>query len=622
MKKTLIINMYSRIAKLDSWKRKLILILLDLIILVFAVWVSFWLRISNPLSTYFQNSLWIIPVISIIAIPTYILTGCYRGLLTYTSSSFIYRSSISVILIVFGTILIGNIFNFDMPPRSIWAILYLIIVGLNGSLRFALRDYIRSLSQLKGRIQNVIVYGAGSAGAQLINALRTVGNYKIRFIVDDNKNLWGRNIGGIKIYPPKYLKTTDLKLDNILLAIPSLPIKKRKELIRNIQEIGFPILEVPSIEEITEGRAQIENLRRIDIENLLERDIVEPIPELLQKGIKNKVILITGAGGSIGSEISSQIVKMYPKKLILVDINEKNLYELIHNLKDSDNSENIKFVLGDTGDLNLMKSLILGNKVDLIFHTSAYKHVNLVEENPIQGLYNNVISSFVICKISSLLKVPKVILISSDKAVRPKNVMGASKRVSEILFQAFNKEFPDTCFSMVRFGNVLNSSGSVIPLFKEQIKNLKPLTITHPKVIRYFMTIKEASQLVIQASSLAKGGEVFLLDMGEPIQILSLAKQMVSLSGLTIRNEQNPNGDIEITFTGLRPGEKLYEELLIDNNSKVTSHPLIFKAEENFITYDKLIIQIKKLERYLQNLDLEESLSLLQEIVPEWERSL
>ncbi len=614
--------MYSRISKLDGWKRKLILIFLDLNILIFSVWFSFWLRISNPISTYFQNSLWIIPVICFLAIPTYILTGCYRGLLTYTSSSFFYRSSISVLIIVFGTALIGNTFKYNMPPRSIWAILYIIILGLNGTVRIGLRDYIRSLSNPKGQIQNVIIYGAGSAGAQLLNALRTVGNYKIKFIVDDNKNLWGRNIGGIKIYSPKYLKKTDHKLDNILLAIPSLPIKKRKEIIRNIQEIGFPILEVPSIEEITEGRAQIENLRRIEIENLLERDIVEPIPELLEEGIKDKVILITGAGGSIGSEISSQIAKMNPKKLILIEINEKNLYELIHNLKGNDYSEEIKFVLGDTGDMNLLKSLILENKVDLIFHTSAYKHVNLVEENPIQGLYNNVISSFVICNLSSLLKVPKVILISSDKAVRPKNVMGASKRVSEILFQAFNKEFPDTCFSMVRFGNVLNSSGSVIPLFKEQIKNLKPLTITHPEVIRYFMTIKEASQLVIQASSLAKGGEVFLLDMGEPVRILSLAQQMVALSGLTIKNEQNPNGDIEIVFTGLRPGEKLYEELLIDNNSKLTSHPLIFKAEENFIPYDNLVIKIKKLEQSLLNLDLEESLSLLQDIVPEWERSL
>ena len=290
--------------------------------------------------------------------------------------------------------------------------------------------------------------------------------------------------------------------------------------------------------------------------NLLERDIVLPIPELLGKGIKNKNILITGAGGSIGSEISNQIIKMEPRNLILLDSNEKNLYELKNNLGSF--NKNTNFILGNCCDKKFMNYLLQRNNIDLIFHTSAYKHVNLVEENPIQGLFNNVISSLVICKLSSYLKIPKVILISSDKAVRPRNIMGASKKVSEILFQAFDNQFKETCFSMVRFGNVLNSSGSVIPLFKNQIKSRIPLTVTHPEVIRYFMTIKEASQLVIQASALAKGGEVFLLDMGEPIKILNLAKQMIKLSGLTVKDEENLNGDLEIIFTGLRPGKKLY----------------------------------------------------------------
>ena len=611
---------YNQILKLSAWKRKLILIFVDLNSLIFAVWISFWLRLSEPFSIFFQNSLWIIPVICLIAIPVYISTGYYRGLLSYTTSLFIYRSSISVFIITLGTFTIGILFNQSMPPTSIWPLSYLITIGSNGIIRIVLRDYVRSFSSGEGEIQNVVVYGAGSAGAQLINALRTVRNYRIKFIVDDNKNLWGRNIGGIKIYSPEYLNKIPYKLDNILLAIPSLSLTKRRKIIKNIQKIGFSILKVPSIDEITDGRAQIANLRRIDIEDLLERDVVEPIPELLEKGIKDKVILITGAGGSIGSEISLQIINMSPAKLILIDINEKNLYELINNLQRYENSKVIQYVLGNTGDLNLMKELILVNKVDLIFHTSAYKHVNLVEKNPIQGLKNNVLSSYIICKLSSLLKVPKVILISSDKAVRPSSIMGASKRVSEILFQAFNNKFPNTCFSMVRFGNVLNSSGSVIPLFKKQIKNLSPITITHPKVIRYFMTIKEASQLVIQSSALAKGGEVFLLDMGQPVKILSLAKQMISLSGLTIKNIENPNGDIAIIFTGLRPGEKLYEELLIDDNSKVTSHPRIFQAEEKFINYDEILSLVKNLEESLKNLDLEKSLSLLQEIVPEWQR--
>ena len=612
---------YKRILKLKSWKRKFILIFVDLNSLIFAVWLSFWLRLSDPFSVFLQNSLWIIPLICSVALPVYIFTGYYRGLLSYTTSLFIYKSSISVSLIVLSTLIIGNLFNLVMPPLSIWPLTYLITIGINGIIRIVLRDYVRSISSGNGKIQNVVVYGAGSAGAQLINSLRTVRNYKIKFIVDDNKNLWNRNIGGIKIYSPEYLKKSNHKLDNILLAIPSLSIKKRRQIIQNIQKIGFSILEVPSIEEIADGRAKIDNLRRIDIEDLLERNVVEPIPELLQKGIKDKVILITGAGGSIGSEISSQIIQMKPSKLILIDINEKNLYELNNKLKKHENSENINYVLGNMVNVKLMKKIISENNIDLIFHTAAYKHVNIVEDNPLQGLYNNVISSFVICKLAAFLKVPKVILISSDKAVRPSNIMGASKRVSELLFQAFNDQFPDICFSMVRFGNVLNSSGSVIPLFKKQIKNFSPITITHPEVIRYFMTIKEASQLVIQSSALAKGGEVFLLDMGEPVKIISLAKQMISLSGLTIKNDKNPNGDIEIVFTGLKPGEKLYEELLIDDNSKVTSHPLIYKAEENFLEYDKIIILIKKIEKSLINLDLEKSLNLLKEIVPEWQRS-
>lgn len=610
---------YTRILKLEVWKRKVILLIVDLNILVFAVWFSFWLRISNPFSQYFQNSLWIIPVICTLAIPIYIFTGYYRGLLTYTNSFFIYKSLISNFLLVFGTPLVGYFFDFEMPPKSIWPLLYIVIFNLNGLVKIGLRDYVRSLSGSKKEGQIVAIYGAGSAGAQLINALSTVGNYKIKFIIDDNKNLWGRNIGGIKIYSSEYLRKIKYELDHILLAIPSISIERRRQIIYKVQDLGFSILEVPSIEEITKGKESIINLRRIEIENLLERDIVKPVNKLLKKGIKNKTILITGAGGSIGSEISSQIIKMGPKKLILLDSNEKNLYEIINIFKEYEIKNNISFVLGNCCDKALIKDLIKTNKVELIFHTSAYKHVNIVEKNQIQGLYNNIISSFIVCKIASYYKVPKVILISSDKAVRPKNIMGASKRVSEILFQAFDNKFDETCFSMVRFGNVLNSSGSVIPLFKKQIKSRIPLTVTHPEVIRYFMTLKEASQLVIQASALAKGGEVFLLDMGKPIKILNLAKQMIRLSGLKIKNEDNLNGDMEIVFTGLRPGEKLSEELLIDNNSKATSHPLIYKAEEKYINYEKLLPLIEKLEESLINYNIDKSLSILKQIVPEWE---
>ena len=611
-----------KISKLSFLERKSILIFIDLNVLIFSIWFSFFLRISDPLSNYFFKSVWIIPVMCSIAIPIYVLTGFYRGLLTYTGSSYIYKSALSNVYIVLGTLILGYLSGANMPPRSIWVIVYILIIGINSFVKIILRDFLRSLTSSNKKIQKVVIYGAGSAGAQLISSLRTNGEFKILFIVDDNKKLWKRNISGIKIKSPEVLKNVNVKIDNVLLAIPSLALQRRKQIIYKIQDLGFSILEVPSIDEITEGLSKIENLRRINIEDLLQREIVNPIPELLINSIQDSIVLITGAGGSIGSEIGLQICKLNPKKLILIDSNEKNLYELINDLEKFNNKLNkIKFVLGNCCDQEFMERLIIENKVELIFHSSAYKHVNLVEKNPIQGLLNNILSSYVLCHLATLHKIDKVILISTDKAVRPTNIMGASKRVSELLFQAYNSYFEDTKFSIVRFGNVLNSSGSVIPLFRNQIKNGKPLTITHPKVIRYFMTIQEAAQLVIQSSSLSKGGEVFLLDMGEPVEILDLAKKMIKLSGLTIKDKKNKDGDIEIIFTGLKSGEKLYEELLIDNKSKPTIHPLIYKAEETFIPYLEILPLIKELENYLRKNDQSNSLKVLKKLVPEWKKS-
>lgn len=614
--------LFKSIIKLSPKLKRLILIILDLTIINISVLLAFWLRTQYEYINYLNNSIWIIPVLSIFGVIVYNITGYYRGLLTYAGSSFIYKSGFSNFLLITLTFLFGLLNQLNMPPRSIWIITYILIFGSNGLIKIFLRDYARSIAISKKKPAHVVIYGGGDAGAQLINSIKTVGNYKIKFIIDDNKSLWKRNIDGIKIYSPEYLKKTRLKIDYVLLAIPSAPLFKKKKIIYKVQNLGYPVLQVPSLEDIERGRAKIENLVPVEIDNLLERDAVEPIPELLKKEINNSVVLITGAGGSIGSEISLQITKTSPKKIILFDSNEKNLFEITNYIKRKNPEITfLKSVLGNCCDENLINKILKEDKVQIIFHASAYKHVNIVEQNPIQGLYNNVISTEVICKTSSNLEIKKVILISSDKAVRPTNIMGASKRISELLFQAYDEKFKNTCFSMVRFGNVLNSSGSVVPLFREQLKRGGPLTITHPKVIRYFMTIKEASQLVIQSSALAKGGEVFLLDMGEPVKILNLAKQMITLSGLTLRNKQNKNGDIEITFTGLKAGEKLYEELLIDNYSKPTKHPLIFKAEENFIPYKKLLPLIDNLKKSLKDYDLQKSLRIVKLIVPEWERS-
>jgi len=608
--------------KLSSNNKTLILVLCDLIVINASIYFSYWLRSPELFSNYLSESDWIFPAFSFLGIFIYIKTGYYRGLLNYAGSSYIYKSIITNLLVVLSAISFGTILQLDMPPRSIWIITYILIFGSNGLIRIFLRDLARSISQSKRQKSRVVIYGAGAAGAQLISSIKTFGNYKIIFVIDDNNELWNRDINGIKIYSPKKLNEKKLDIDYVLFAIPSLPLYKRKQIIYKIQKQGIPILQVPSLDEITKGKAKLENLKPVEIEDLLERDIVAPIEELLRQEINNSIILITGAGGSIGSEISLQICKIKVKKVILFDSSERSLYEITNSLKKF-KSENIEVVsiLGDCCDEKLIKKIVSENKVQIVFHASAYKHVNIVEENPIQGLYNNIVSSYVICKVSASLKVKKVILISSDKAVRPTNIMGASKRVSELIFQAYAKAFKSTCYTMVRFGNVLNSSGSVVPLFKEQIKNGGPITITHPDVIRYFMTIKEASQLVIQASALAEGGEVFLLDMGEPIKIIDLAKQMVKLSGLTFKNKNNKNGDIEIVFTGLRSGEKLYEELLIDNKSKITSHPLIYKAEENFIEYPSLIPLVDSLIDSLKKHKLEISLKRLELIVPEWKNS-
>ena len=609
------------IIKLNTKFKRLILISLDIFIITVSVWFSFWLRTQNSYIEYLQNSFWILPTTLILGIFIYNVTGYYRGLLTYSGSSFIYKSAIINLLVITVSISFGLLNQLNMPPRSIWIIIYILIFGLNGLIRIFIRDYSRSITISAKKTPHVVIYGAGAAGAQLINSIKTVGNYRIIFIVDDDQRLWRRNINGIKIFSPDYLKNNRSNIDYVLFSIPSMPLFKKKNIIYKIQELGLSVLEVPSLEDIQKGRKKLETLIPVVIDNLLEREAVEPIPELLSKEVNDSIVLITGAGGSIGRELSLQIIKSKPKKIILLDSNERNLFEIINIIKtDSPRFLSYSPILGDCCDEKLISKVIKENKVQLIFHAAAYKHVHIVEQNPIQGLYNNIISSYIICKVSALLKIKKVILISSDKAVRPTNIMGASKRISEILFQAHDHKYENTCFSMVRFGNVLNSSGSVVPLFREQIKRGGPITITHPDVIRYFMTIKEAAQLVIQSSALARGGEVFLLDMGEPVKILNLAKQMISLSGLSLKNNNN-NGDIEIIYTGLKTGEKLYEELLINNNSESTAHPLIFKAAEKYINYEKIIPLILNLEKSLVNYDLQNSFTIVKQIVPEWEKS-
>ncbi len=627
-------NFLIKLLTLSTSKRRLILTCIDAVLLPLAVWSTHLLRHTNQLEFNFESYFWLIPSSIFIGIFLYALTNQYKGLTRYVGSTALYKLAIRNIFLVFSLAIYGFVIRKPLPPIGYWIILWLIINIFVGSLRFAFRDILFKLlpnPKDKTSIPSVAIYGAGAAGAHLATSLKLAKSHNIRIFLDDDPQLWNRTLNDIPIRKPKQIEQFKNNLDYILIAIPSLGRNRRREIFESLQCHNIPLLQVPSIEDLTTGIAQINTLKRIPIEDLLGRNSISPIPELLGPGIEGKIVCVTGAGGSIGSDLSRQILKLKPKKLILLDHSEPSLYSIHQRLitKSSQEEKVLKPVLGSACNSSLINKVIVDNQVEIIFHAAAYKHVPLVEENPLEGLLNNVFSTLTICKFAESLNVEKVVLISTDKAVRPTNIMGASKRLSELIFQAFaeinnshknQKSIKSTCFTMVRFGNVLDSSGSVVPLFRKQIKNRGPITLTHPNIIRYFMTISEATELVLQAAMLADGGDIFLLDMGKPVSIISLAKQMIRLSGLSIKDTNNPNGDIEIKIVGLRPGEKLFEELLIDSKSTPTKHPLIFKAVEHHLSIDILWPKLEQLKFALSSQDEEKSLKLLSELVPEWER--
>jgi FlaA1/EpsC-like NDP-sugar epimerase len=442
----------------------------------------------------------------------------------------------------------------------------------------------------------------------------------VELFLDDAPALWRRDINGVPIQPPQILRERAAELDQVLLAIPTLSRSRRRQIVDGLQEFGIPVLQVPSVEEITSGRARIDALRPVQVEELLGRDAVPSDPALLGPGIQGASVCVSGAGGSIGSELCRQILRLQPKRLVLLERSEPSLYAIHQELSGLlPAGVELTPVLGSAADAALVQRCFAEQAVEVVFHAAAYKHVPLVEANPLAGLANNVLSTRLVCEAARICGVRQVVLISTDKAVRPTNVMGASKRVAELVVQA--QPAGPTRFAMVRFGNVLGSSGSVVPLFRRQIAEGGPITLTHPEIIRYFMTIPEAAQLVLQAATLAAGGDVFLLDMGEPVRIKALAEQMVRLSGLSLKDAANPGGDIEIVCTGLRPGEKLFEELLIDAESEATAHPLIYRARERSVPPDQLWPQIDALQAAIERQDVEAALGVLAALVPEWRRS-
>ena len=612
----------------NSNLRKKILVLLDIILILLAIVFSISIYSENFSTEGLLEFKWLLIVTPTLGFFVYYFSGQYKSITRYIGRRDLYKICARNVIICIFTFLIGIFFNQPIPSFQHIILVWILFNAFVIPPKFLLRDLIFLLrdKSKKGK-RKVVIYGAGSAGSQLADSINYQGDSEIIAFLDDDISLKNRTIKGIKIISPKEIKNIKEKIDFILLAIPSLSTIRYKTILKELYSYEFNILRVPSLEDLTSGRAKIDTLKPISIEDLLSRQHVSPKEYLLGKNIVGEVICITGAAGSIGSELSKQLLKLNPKKLLLIDQNENGLYNLEQKLNKLNSSKvNVDYALCNCTNKHFIENILQKKKVDILLHAAAYKHVPLVEFNPMQGIVNNVFSTKVLCEAAKKSHIKQMILVSSDKAVRPTNVMGVTKRLSELIIQAYaskeelNKEINNkkTLFSMVRFGNVLNSSGSVVPLFKKQIAEGGPITLTHEKVERYFMTINEAVELLLQTVSMAEGGDVFLLDMGKPVLIKNLAKQMIKLSGQTIKDSENPEGDIEIICTGLRSGEKLYEELLIDAKSIKTSHPLIFKANENFIESEILFDLLRKLHKKININDIEGAFILLKEIVPEW----
>jgi FlaA1/EpsC-like NDP-sugar epimerase len=511
-------------------------------------------------------------------------------------------------------------------PRTIGIIQPILLFLAIGASRAFGRHWLgggyRELLRL-GTPRRVLIYGAGSAGRQLASGLASSDEMLVVGFVDDDEMLHGRVLNGKTIHASDNLDRLIQKLaiDDLLLAIPSSSRRRRNEILEKVRKTAAGIRTVPGLSDLAHGRVTVNDLRELDIEDLLGRDSVPPNVELLSKNISAKTVLVTGAGGSIGSELCRQIVTQNPAILLLVENSEFNLYSIHQELElglATENKTGIRLIslLASVQDEARMDSILRTWAPDTVYHAAAYKHVPLVEHNPAEGVHNNVFGTLNVAQLARKHKVRDFVLVSTDKAVRPTNIMGATKRIAELILQAHAAEEHDTRFSMVRFGNVLGSSGSVVPLFRNQIRAGGPITITHEEITRYFMTIPEAAQLVIQAGAMADGGEVFVLDMGDPVHIRDLAVRMIELSGLTLKNDDNPGGDIEIRIVGLRPGEKLYEELLIGDNPSPTAHERIMKASENFIPWHELDSALQLLRNRSKSEEGERIKSMIKDLVP------
>jgi FlaA1/EpsC-like NDP-sugar epimerase len=581
--------------------KRLIVLLVDASLCVIAVSLAFYLRVGEwvSLSNHSEYKAMTPVWVSLgLAVPVFVAFGLYRAIFRYSGWPALVTVGKAVGLYGLVFMAIFTLVGVPGVPRTVGLIQPLLVLFLVGASRALARYWLGGLylSQLKlGTLPKVLIYGAGSAGRQLANALANSYEMRVAGYLDDDDRLHGHVLNGLAIYSPQDLSglVLSLGISDVLLALPTANRKRRNEILALMQQAKVSVRTLPSVMELAQGKVSTADLRELDIDDLLGRDSVPPNHILLGRNVTRKVVLVTGAGGSIGSELCRQILKLKPQTLLLVDQSEYALYEIHQELLDKtqalgQGATQLVPLLASVRDAERMREVITTWSPDTIYHAAAYKHVPLVEHNPAEALKNNVFGTRTVAQLAAEHGVSDVVLVSTDKAVRPTNIMGASKRLAELVLQALAAEPSKTTFSMVRFGNVLGSSGSVVPKFRQQIKNGGPITLTHPEVTRFFMTIPEAAQLVIQAGAMAKGGDVFVLDMGESVKIMDLAQRMIELSGLTERTEANPDGDIAIEITGLRPGEKLFEELLIGNDPQPTLHPRIMKASEEKMAWSDL----------------------------------
>jgi len=620
----------------------------DVFLVWFALWMAFVVRLGiDELINPFAEYLWLFLSATVIAIPLFIRFGMYRAVMRYFGNdaliAIIKAVSLSSLILALVVYWSGNHQMF--VPRSVIFNYWWLSMVMIGGLRLAMRQYFLGdwftaaqhvpFTNRDDGLPKVAIYGAGAAGNQLVAALRMGRLLRPVAFIDDDSSIADRVISGLHVYKPKHiqqmLEVTGAQ--QILLAIPSASRGRRREILTFLEGFALHVQSVPGFMDLASGRVKVDDIQEVDIADLLGRDSVPPQDELLEHCIKDQSVLITGAGGSIGSELCRQILTLQPTTLLLYEHSEFNLYSILQELEQRIVRESLSVkllpILGSVRNQEKLFDVMKTWRVNTVYHAAAYKHVPMVEHNIAEGVLNNVMGTLSAAQASLRANVANFVLISTDKAVRPTNVMGSTKRLAEMTLQALSSEIAPvlfgetssvsrvnkTRFTMVRFGNVLGSSGSVIPLFHKQIKSGGPLTVTHPKITRYFMSIPEAAQLVIQAGSMGQGGDVFVLDMGEPVKIVELAEKMVHLSGLSIRSDKNLQGDISIEFTGLRPGEKLYEELLIGDNVVTTPHPMIMSANEDYLPWDVLKARLKELLSAVEQDDYTRVRQLLRETV-------